>query len=62
MVKGTPSMGKKAKGGTHIRCRRCGQHSFHEKKGECSHCGFGKSPKLRNYKFTDKAVNKKRRQ
>ncbi len=61
MTKGTPSMGKKGRGTTHIRCRRCGQHSFHKKKKVCSHCGFGASSKLRNYSYTDKKVNRIRK-
>ncbi|MEM3929556.1 MAG: 50S ribosomal protein L37e, partial [Candidatus Korarchaeum sp.] len=28
MVKGTPSMGRRSRGKTHVRCRRCGRHSF----------------------------------
>ncbi|MBN1540226.1 MAG: 50S ribosomal protein L37e [Candidatus Thermoplasmatota archaeon] len=48
MSKGTPSMGKKNKT-LHIRCRRCGHHSYHIRKKACSSCGFGKTPKLRDY-------------
>lgn len=61
MVKGTHSMGKKNRGSTHIICRRCGEHSYHKKKKECGHCGFGKKAKLRNYTFNDKKVNKSRK-
>lgn len=61
MTKGTASMGKKAKGVSHMRCRRCGKHSFHKKSSICSHCGFGAKTKLREYKFFSKKVNRKRR-
>ena len=50
MTKGTPSMGKKSGKTTHIRCRRCGRHTYHKKKHICSYCGFsGKksSPRMR---------------
>ncbi|MGE4596082.1 MAG: 50S ribosomal protein L37e, partial [Nitrososphaerales archaeon] len=29
MVKGTTSSGKNGRGQTHMRCRRCGKHSYH---------------------------------
>ena len=32
-------MGKRQKS-THIRCRRCGKHSYHKTKGVCAHCGY----------------------
>ncbi|MCS7116135.1 MAG: 50S ribosomal protein L37e [Nitrososphaerota archaeon] len=51
MVKGTTSFGKMGKGKTHIRCRRCGRHSFHVRKKRCAHCGFGSSPKIRRYSW-----------
>ncbi|MEM4282621.1 MAG: 50S ribosomal protein L37e [Candidatus Woesearchaeota archaeon] len=51
MVKGTPSKGKRSKGTVHITCRRCGRHSYHKKKSICSHCGYGKSPRLRSYSW-----------
>jgi large subunit ribosomal protein L37e len=49
MTKGTPSKsgGKK----THIRCRRCGKHAYNIREKACSACGFGKSKKLRGYKW-----------
>ena len=53
MSKGTPSMGKKAKGKSHIVCRRCGKRSRHMSKG-CSSCGFGKTAKLRSYNWYKK--------
>jgi large subunit ribosomal protein L37e len=61
MSKGTASMGKKAKGVSHMRCRRCGKHSFHKKTQICSHCGFGATAKLRNYEFFPKKVNRVRK-
>ncbi|MEO9364483.1 MULTISPECIES: 50S ribosomal protein L37e [Candidatus Nitrosocaldus] len=39
-MKGTPSMGKHNKGRVHVRCRRCGNNSFHVRKKRCSSCGF----------------------
>ncbi len=48
MSKGTPSFGKNQKK-THVRCRRCGSHSYHVRKKVCTSCGFGKSAKRRNY-------------
>ncbi|MCL4435959.1 MAG: 50S ribosomal protein L37e [Thaumarchaeota archaeon] len=49
MTKGTSSFGKRSKGHTHIRCRRCGRHSFHVNKKKCSYCGYGESTKIRQY-------------
>jgi len=54
MSKGTPSMGKKSGKKTHIRCRRCGQHTYHMRKKVCSSCGFGKSARLRSYSWQKK--------
>ncbi len=48
MSKGTPAQGKRQKN-THIRCRRCGKHSYHIRKKACSSCGFGNSSKIRSY-------------
>ncbi|MCC6028819.1 MAG: 50S ribosomal protein L37e [Candidatus Korarchaeum sp.] len=48
-MKGTPSMGRRSRGQTHIRCRRCGRHSFNVRKGYCASCGFGRSKRLRSY-------------
>ena len=48
MSKGTPSRGKHHKV-THIRCRRCGRHSYHWTKKRCSSCGFGETAHLRSY-------------
>ena len=53
-MKGSASMGKKGKKKLHVRCRRCGHISFHVKKKVCSHCGFGKSSRTRNYSWKKK--------
>jgi large subunit ribosomal protein L37e len=50
MTKGTPSMGKKRRV-THIRCRRCGRVSYRIDKKYCSACGYGRSAKIRSYKW-----------
>ncbi|MBU0757513.1 MAG: 50S ribosomal protein L37e [Nanoarchaeota archaeon] len=50
-MKGTPSMGKRSSGKTHIHCRRCGEHTYHIRKNKCSSCGFGKSAKVRSYSW-----------
>ncbi|NWG10069.1 MAG: 50S ribosomal protein L37e [Nitrososphaerales archaeon] len=49
MVKGTTSFGKRGKGRTHIRCRRCGRHSYHIRKKKCAFCGYGEDSKIRKY-------------
>lgn len=51
MSKGTPSMGKRQKS-THIRCRRCGRHSYHKQKGQCAHCGYGVTSKIRKFRWS----------
>ncbi len=51
MSKGTSSKGKKNKGKTHIKCRRCGKKSFNVNKGFCAACGFGKSAKRKDYNW-----------
>ncbi len=54
MTKGTPSMGRKSGKKTHIRCRRCGERSYHVKDKKCSYCGFGVSSKIRSYTWRKK--------
>jgi large subunit ribosomal protein L37e len=54
MTKGTPSMGKKSGKKNMIHCRRCGRRTYHVRKKICSSCGFGKSPRLRKYKWQKK--------
>ena len=51
MGKGTPSFGKRSRGKTHIRCTRCGRHSYNVRKGYCAACGFGRSKKMRAYSW-----------
>ncbi|MEX2704495.1 MAG: 50S ribosomal protein L37e [Candidatus Freyrarchaeum guaymaensis] len=55
MTKGTPSMGKKNKK-THIRCRRCGRHSYHATKKYCAACGYGRSKRIRKYSWQNKKL------
>lgn len=50
-MKGTPSMGKKARGKTHIICRRCGRHTYHKSHKVCSSCGYGRSAKRRKFSW-----------
>jgi len=47
MGTGTPS--KRGGRRTHMRCRRCGRHSYHMQKKRCSACGYGVMAKLKNY-------------
>jgi large subunit ribosomal protein L37e len=49
MGKGTPAR----RGGkiVHIRCRRCGRHSYHRQKSACSSCGFGVTARRRGYSW-----------
>ncbi|HFC49223.1 MAG TPA: 50S ribosomal protein L37e [Thermofilum sp.] len=54
MVKGTTSFGKRGRGKTHIRCRRCGRHSYNIRKHYCSACGFGRSKRIRKYSWQTK--------
>ncbi|HUV80812.1 MAG TPA: 50S ribosomal protein L37e [Candidatus Bathyarchaeia archaeon] len=53
MVKGTASQGKRQKK-SHMKCRRCGKvaYSIHAK--YCVACGFGRSSKMREYKWTER--------
>lgn len=57
MTSGTPSQGKKNTT-THVKCRRCGEKSYHVKKGVCASCGFGKSAKRRSYAWQGKSGDK----
>ncbi len=54
MTKGTHSMGKKSGKKTHIRCRRCGNRTYHMRKKKCSSCGYGKSSKITGYNWQKK--------
>jgi len=51
---GTGSQGKRSSKTHAIHCRRCGKASYHINKKTCSSCGFGKSKRLRNYKWATK--------
>jgi large subunit ribosomal protein L37e len=46
-MKGTTSFGKRNRQITHIPCRRCGHRAFNVRKKFCTHCGYGKTPKMR---------------
>ncbi|MEM7826872.1 MAG: 50S ribosomal protein L37e [Candidatus Aenigmatarchaeota archaeon] len=59
-MKGTPSFGKHSKI-NHIRCRRCGRHSYNIKTSICSACGFGRTRKIRNENWRWRTVNRKRK-
>lgn len=50
----TKSMGKKSGKKTHIRCRRCGETTYHRGHEICSSCGYGKSAKIRSYAWMKK--------
>lgn len=56
-MKGTASFGKHSGKKTHVICRRCGKCTMHKTNKECASCGYGKSPKMRNYSW-----NKKRKE
>jgi len=58
-MKGTPSMGKK-RYITHIRCRRCGRHSYRVDKKYCSACHYGKTSKLRKYAWQTHDLHRNR--
>ncbi|MGH9921358.1 MAG: 50S ribosomal protein L37e [Nitrososphaerales archaeon] len=50
MTKGTSSMGNFTRGGVHIKCRRCGNNSYHLRRKRCSNCGYP-NPRMRKYAF-----------
>ncbi len=60
MSKGTPSMGKKNRI-THIRCRRCGRHSYRIDKKYCAACGYGRSAKIRTYTWMTHTLQRMRK-
>ena len=60
MVKGTTARGKHTSQRTHMICRRCGNRSYHKRKGKCSYCGFP-SPKIRRFAWQRKIFNNGRR-
>ena len=47
-------MGKKSGKKNMIYCRRCGKRTFNLRKGKCSACGYGKSKRIRGYKWAKK--------
>lgn len=53
MTSGTASFGKKSGTPVHIRCRRCGRHSYHVRKKRCAHCGFP-AKRWRRYSWAHK--------
>ena len=59
MVKGTPSMGKRNRI-VHIRCRRCGRHTYHLRKKRCSACGYPRST-IRQGSWRWKPANRSKR-
>jgi len=61
MTKGTPAMGRRSGKKTHIRCRRCGGHSYHAQHKECSRCGFGRIKKMRKYNWIEKLWGSRKR-
>ncbi|MCD6154627.1 MAG: 50S ribosomal protein L37e [Candidatus Verstraetearchaeota archaeon] len=60
MTKGTTSFGKRGRRKTHIRCRRCGRHSYNVRKKYCAACGFGRSSRIRRYSWANKKFNRVR--
>jgi len=59
MVKGTTSQGKHNKK-THIRCRRCGRHSYNIRKEKCAACGYPRA-KIRAEKWRWKTTSRVKR-
>ncbi len=53
---GTTAFGKHNKI-THIRCRRCGRHSYHIQQRHCSACGYPR-PKMKKENWKWKPVNR----
>ena len=53
-------MGAKSGKKTHIRCRRCGGHSYHARKKVCASCGFGNSAKKRSYNWNTRSGGEKK--
>lgn len=54
MSKGTASHGKKSGKKTHVRCRRCGERTYHVQKKRCASCGYGETARLRKYAWNKK--------
>ncbi|MCL4412624.1 MAG: 50S ribosomal protein L37e [Candidatus Thermoplasmatota archaeon] len=49
-MRGTPSMGRRNRIKVHIKCRRCGQHSYNVTHKRCAHCGYPDS-RIRSYNW-----------
>jgi len=58
MSKGTPSKGRRSGKKNHIRCRRCGHHTYHAQHKKCSYCGFP-AARLRHYNWANKKYGKR---
>ncbi|MGB9675130.1 MAG: 50S ribosomal protein L37e [Candidatus Nanoarchaeia archaeon] len=58
MSKGTPSKGKRTGKKSHIRCPRCGRHSYHFQNKRCSSCGYP-DKRLRKYNWQNKRFGKR---
>ncbi|MBS7623135.1 50S ribosomal protein L37e [Candidatus Bathyarchaeota archaeon] len=58
--KGTPSLGKRGRSKSHIRCRRCGRHSYSLTRRRCAACGYGLTRRLREYSWQNKKINRVR--
>jgi len=46
---------------THIRCRRCGRHSYRLDKKYCSACGYGRMAKIRSYAWQTHDLRRNRK-
>ena len=53
-MKGTPSMGEKSGKKNMIYCPRCGKRTMNLNKKKCASCGYGKSARIRDYKWAKK--------
>ena len=51
-------MGEKSGKKNMIYCRRCGKRTLNLNKMKCASCGYGKSAKLRGYKWNKKLKKK----
>ncbi len=60
MTKGTPAKGKQSGKKTHIRCRRCGRHTYHAQHKKCASCGFGDTATMRKYNWASKVAGKRK--
>ena len=58
-MKGTSSQGKHNRI-THIRCRRCGRHSYHIQQKHCAVCGYPRA-KMKANAWKWKPINRSHR-